>query len=61
MIVYLDNILIFTQTLENYYKIVYKILKILTKYKLYLHSKKYEFNRQRIDYITNELLTGCDT
>ena len=35
MIVYLDNILIFIQTLEEYHRVVSKVLKILVKYKLY--------------------------
>jgi len=51
MIVYLDNILIFTQTLENHCKAVCRILEVLAKHKLYLHPEKYEFNRQRIQYL----------
>jgi len=35
IIVYLDNILIFTWILEDYYKVVYKILKVLAKHKLF--------------------------
>jgi len=38
IIVYLDNILIFIWT-------VCKVLKVLAKYKLFLHSKKYEFDK----------------
>ena len=48
MIIYLNNILIFIQTLEDYHKIVYRILEVLTKY---LHSEKYKFNGQRVEYI----------
>ena len=45
IIVYLDDILIFTQTLEEYYKAVQRVLKILTKHKLFLYLKKYEFDK----------------
>jgi len=51
MIVYLDNILIFTWTLEDYCKTVYKALKVLAKHKLFLHSEKCEFNKQQIEYL----------
>ena len=45
MIVYLDNIFIFTQILEDYYKAVYKVFKVLAKYKLFLYFKKYKFDK----------------
>ena len=48
MIVYLDNILIFIQTLEEYYKAIYRIMKVLAKHKLFLDPKKYKFNKQQI-------------
>jgi len=35
MIVYLNNILIFTQTLEEYHRVVIKVLKVVAKHKLY--------------------------
>ena len=40
MIVYLDDILIFIQTLEEYHKVVYRVLEILAKHKLFLCSEK---------------------
>ena len=45
IIVYLNNIFIFTQTLEDNCKTLYKVLEVLAKYKLFLYSKKYEFNK----------------
>jgi len=51
MIVYLDNILIFIQKLENHYKAVCRVFEILAKHKLCLHPEKCEFNRQRIEYL----------
>ena len=56
MIVYLDNIIIFIQTLEDYYKRVCRVLEILAKYKLYLCSTRYEFNRQKIEYLALVIL-----
>ena len=51
MIVYLKDILIFTQTLEDYYKVVCRVLEILTKHKLFLYPKKYKFDKQQIEYL----------
>jgi len=45
MIVYLDNILIFTWTLEEYYKAVWKVLEVLSKYKLSLCPEKCKFDK----------------
>ena len=42
VVVYLDNILIFTQTLEEYIRAVQRVLEILAEYKLFLHPEKYE-------------------
>ena len=46
IIVYLNNILIFTKTLEEYYKAVFRVLEVLFKHKLFLHPIKYEFGKQ---------------
>jgi len=51
IIVYLDNILIFTQTLEDYWNTMYKILKMLARHKMFLCPKKYEFNKRQIKYL----------
>ena len=51
IIVYLNNILIFTQILEDNCKIIYRVLEVLAKYKLFLYSKKYEFNKWQIEYL----------
>ena len=45
MIVYLDDILIFTWTLEEYYKVVWRVLEVLAKYKLTLCSEKCKFDK----------------
>jgi len=46
MIVYLDDILIFTLTLEEHYWAVQRVLKVLAKHKLFLYLKKCEFDKQ---------------
>lgn len=51
IIVYLNNILIFTQILEDNCKIIYRVLEVLAKHKLFLYSKKYEFNKWQIEYL----------
>jgi len=51
IIVYLNDILIFIWILDEHYKVVYQVLKVLTKYKLFLHPEKYEFNRPCIKYL----------
>ena len=46
IIVYLDDILIFTQILENYQKAMYKVLKVLDKHKLFLCPEKCKFDKR---------------
>jgi len=45
VIVYLDDILILTQTLKEHHKAVQRVLEVLAKYKLSLHPKKCEFDK----------------
>jgi len=49
-VMYLDNIIIFTQTLKKHVRAVQKVLKILANYKLFLYLKKYEFEQKQIKY-----------
>ncbi len=44
VIVYLDNILIYSKDLEQYYKYVRQVLAKLRKYKLYTKLSKCEFD-----------------
>jgi len=44
VIVYLDNILIFTKTEEEHERVVQRVLEILTEHKLFLYSEKCEFH-----------------
>ena len=47
-IVYLDNIFIFTWILKDYYKVVYKVFKVLAKYKLFLCYKNISLTSSRL-------------
>ena len=58
IIVYLDDILIFTQTLEEYHKVVQRVLEVLDKHKLSLYSEKCKFDKQQTEYL--ELVISND-
>ena len=49
--VYLDNILIFTQTLEEYARVVWWVLEVLANYKLFFCPEKCYFEQKRIEYL----------
>jgi hypothetical protein len=49
--VYLDDILIFTSTLEEHRTIVNEVLSRLKKHDLYLRPEKCEFEKTEIEYL----------
>jgi hypothetical protein len=49
--VYLDDILIFTNTLEEHWKIVREVLKRLRNHNLYLQPEKCEFEKTEVEYL----------
>jgi hypothetical protein len=51
VIVYLDNILIFTDSMEEQRRIVKEVLRILKKHGLYLKPEKCEFEKERVEYL----------
>ena len=51
VMVYLDNILIFMETLEEHWKITHYVLELLEKHKLHLCSNKCEFKKTTIEYL----------
>jgi len=51
MVVYLDDILIFTKTKEEHEQAVRRVLQVLKENKLFLRPEKCEFCKQRIEYL----------
>src|SRR6266508_3126614 len=51
VMVYLDDILIFTETLEEHRKITRRVLELLEKHKLYLRPNKCKFEKTTIEYL----------
>jgi len=51
MVVYLDDILIFTQTEEEHAKAIQRVLQVLQKHKLFLRPEKCEFFKEQIEYL----------
>ena len=49
--VYLDNILIYTKTIEEHRKIVRKVLRRLEENDLYLWPAKCEFEQTEVEYL----------
>jgi len=49
--VYLDNILIYTKTMEEHYRITRLVLEQLHKHKLFLQHDKCEFECTQIKYL----------
>jgi len=51
VVVYLDDILIFTKTKEEHEQAVRQVLQVLKENKLFLRPEKCEFYKQRIEYL----------
>jgi len=51
MVVYLDDILIFTRTEEEHAKAIKQVLQVLQEHKLFLRPEKCEFCKERIEYL----------
>ena len=51
MVVYLDDILISTRIEEEHAKAIRQVLQVLQENKLFLHLKKCEFCKERIEYL----------
>ena len=51
VVVYLDNILIFTKTLEEHWKVVCRVMEDLQKYDLSLKLEKCKFEKTSVEYL----------
>ena len=51
VVVYLDDILIFTETLEEHRRITRRVLKLLQEHKLFLKPDKCEFEKTKVEYL----------
>jgi len=51
VVVYLDDILIFTKIEEEHERAVWRILEILVEHKLFLCPEKCKFYRKQIEYL----------
>ena len=51
IVIYINDILIFTQTMEEHRNIVQQVLQILANNKLLLHPKKCKFHQTKIEYL----------
>jgi hypothetical protein len=49
--VYLDDILVWSSTLEEHWKIVHEVLRHLEEHNLYLQPEKCEFEQSHVDYL----------
>jgi len=51
VVVYLDNILIFTEMLEEHRAVTRQVMELLEKHKLYLRPDKCEFEKTTVEYL----------
>jgi len=51
VVIYLNNILIFTRTVEEHTRAVQRVLEILVEHKLFLYLKKCKFQKEQIKYL----------
>ena len=51
VIIYMDDILIFTETLEEHRRMVKKVLEVLASNKLYLKAEKCSFEQTQVEYL----------
>jgi hypothetical protein len=52
VVVYMDNILIFTETRDEHKKVTQEVLQILQENNLYLKPQKCEFEKNQIEYLS---------
>ncbi|THG98772.1 hypothetical protein EW145_g7370 [Phellinidium pouzarii] len=58
IIIYLDDVLIFSQDLQQHQKLVIEVLKIMREHHLYLKPQKCEFETQTVKYLGHIIGNG---
>jgi Reverse transcriptase (RNA-dependent DNA polymerase) len=56
VIIYLDDILIYTETMEEHCQMVQEVLDLLWSYKLYLKPKKCDWEKLEVEYLRHIIL-----
>ena len=56
-VIYLNDILIFSDKSINYRRYIQQVLKRLKNYELYVNLKKYEFNIDEIEFLSFIIFT----
>jgi hypothetical protein len=51
MVFYLDDILIFTETIEEHIEVTCQVMELLRKHKLFLKLDKCEFEKTKVEYM----------
>ena len=51
IIIYLDNIFIYSKNKEDYIKYIYIVLRCLDKYNLRVKPKKYKFYKKKVNFL----------
>ena len=51
VVVYLDDILIFTDTIKEHWAVTRRVMGLLQKYKLFLKLEKCEFEKTTVEYL----------
>ena len=51
VVVYLDNILIFTETLEEHQRVTQRVMELLWKNNLFLKPEKCKFEKTEVEYL----------
>lgn len=51
VVVYIDDILIFTKTMEEHRQVVHRVLQLLQEHKLYLKPEKCKFHQTRVEFL----------
>ena len=58
VVVYMDDILVYTRTIEHHREVVTRVLDMLRKYRLYLKAEKCTFECTTVEYLGLVLSEG---